>query len=180
MRELATAHRIDLFFRALGSRASAPARVYVTGGVTAVLLGFRASTLDVDLKMVPDSDELLRAIPRLKDELRVNVELAAPDQFIPPLPGWQERSRFIRQEGPVSFFHYDFYAQALSKLQRGHEKDLADARSLVASGLVEPERLVELFEAIEPDLFRYPAIDPATFRRSVQDFVEEGPTPQNR
>lgn len=136
-----------------------------------MLLGFRASTVGVDVKLIPNSDDLLRAVPKLEEELRINVELASPDQFIPPLPGWQERSRFIRQEGAISFFHYDFYAQALSKLQRGHEKDLEDARDLVASGLVEPERLVELFEAIEPDLFRYPAIDPVSFRRSVAAFV---------
>ncbi len=64
---------------------------------SAVLLGFRASTVDIDLKLIPDSDELLRAIPKLKEELQVNVELASPDQFIPPLPEWRERSRFIRR-----------------------------------------------------------------------------------
>ncbi len=51
-----------------------------------MLLGFRSSTVDIDVKLIPDSDELLWAIPKLKEELRVNVELAAPDQFIPPLP----------------------------------------------------------------------------------------------
>ena len=126
----------------------------------------------IDLKLIPESDEILRAIPKLKDELRVNVELAAPDQFIPPLPGWQERSRFIRQEGPLAFYHYDLYAQVLAKLQRGHEKDLADARAFLEAGLVEPGRLREFFEAIEPDLFRYPALDPETFRRAVEHFLE--------
>jgi hypothetical protein len=178
MRELATSEKIDRFFRALGSRATAPARVYVTGGVTAVLLGFRASTVDIDLKLIPDSDELLRAIPKLKEELQVNVELASPDQFIPPLPGWQERSRFIHQEGPVTYYHYDFYAQALSKIQRGHGKDLADVRSLVAHGLVEPSRLLQLFAAIEPELYRYPAIDPPSFRRAVEE--EVGPSAGSR
>jgi len=173
MRELATSETIERFFRALGPRASSPSRIYVTGGVTAVLLGFRSSTVDIDVKLIPDSDELLRAIPNLKEELRVNVELAAPDQFIPPLPGWQERSRFICQEGALSFFHYDFYAQALSKIQRGHTKDLADVHSLVAQGLVGRERLLDLFEAIEPDLYRYPAIDPASFRRAVEELVNE-------
>lgn len=172
MRELATSERIDRFFRALGRAASSASKVYLTGGVTAVLLGFRPSTVDIDLKLIPDSDDVLRAIPRLKEELRVNVELAAPDQFIPPLPGWQERSRFIRQEGPLSFYHYDFYAQVLSKLQRGHQKDLADARAFVEQGLVEPDRLRELFEVIEADLYRYPAIDPGAFRRSVRSFVD--------
>lgn len=172
MRELATSETIDRFFRALGRAASSASRVYLTGGVTAVLLGFRSSTVDIDLKLIPDSDEVLRAIPRLKEELQVNVELAAPDQFIPPLPGWQERSRFICKEGPLSFYHYDFYAQALAKIQRGHEKDLADARAFVDEGLVEPDRLRELFEAIEPDLYRYPAIDPGAFRRAVENFLD--------
>jgi hypothetical protein len=171
MRELATSAKIDRFLRALGRSASSPSRVYLTGGVSAVLLGFRSSTVDIDLKMIPDSDELLRAIPKLKEELQLNVELAAPDQFIPPLPGWQERSPFLRQEGSLSVYHYDFYAQALAKIHRGHEKDLADARALLEQGLVEPNRLRELFAAIEPQLYRYPAVDPASFRRAVEAFV---------
>jgi len=126
----------------------------------------------IDLKLIPESDEILRAIPKLKDELRVNVELAAPDQFIPALPGWQERSRFIRQEGPLAVYHYDFYAQVLAKLQRGHGRDLADARAFVEAGLVELVRLRELFEDIEPELYRYPALDPETFRRAVEHFLE--------
>lgn len=175
MRDLATGQTIERFFRTLGERVSSPARVYVTGGATAVLLGLRGSTVDVDVKLIPDSDEILRAIPRLKEELRINIELAAPDQFIPPLPGWQERSRFIRQEGSIGFFHYDFYAQALAKIHRGHAKDSADARGLVGEGLVDPEKLIQLFERIEPELFRYPAIDPSSFRRAVEEFVRAHP-----
>lgn len=38
---------------------------------------------------------------------------------------------------------------------------------MMASGLVEPARLQELYDAIEPELYRYPAIDPAAFRRKV-------------
>jgi hypothetical protein len=33
--------------------------------------------------MRPESDELLRAIPKLKETLNINVELASPDQFMP-------------------------------------------------------------------------------------------------
>ena len=120
---------------------------------------------------MPDSDELLRAIPRLKEELGINVELAAPDQFIPELPGWRERSRFIRQVRQLMFLHYDFYSQALSKLERGHEKDLLDVSEMARSGLIEPAELGRLFAKIEARLYRYPAIDPETFRRAVADFV---------
>jgi len=31
--------------------------------------------------------------------------------------------------------------------------------------LIQPERLAELFDAIHPDLERYPAIDPPSFRQ---------------
>lgn len=37
-------------------------------------------------------DALYRALPGLKESLEINVELAAPDQFIPPVPGWEKRS----------------------------------------------------------------------------------------
>ena len=70
-----------------------------------------------------------------------------------------------------SFFHYDFYAQALSKLERGHDKDMGDVGEMLRSGHVERPELLRLFEVIEPLLYRFPAIDPATFRRAVEDFV---------
>ena len=168
MRLEANAERIERFMEALGARVDAPGRVYFTGGATAVLLGWRTSTLDLDLKLVPDNDAVLRAIPKLKEELSINLELAAPDQFIPPLPGWQERSRFIRQVRRLSFFHYDFYAQALAKLERCHVKDRLDVEQMLRLGLVEPEKLKRFFELIEPDLYRYPAIDPTAFRREVE------------
>jgi hypothetical protein len=65
--------------------ASVPTRIYLTGGATAVLEGWRASTVDIDLRLEPDIDSLLR----------------------------------------------------------------------------------EFYDAIEPELFRYPAIDPGAFRRKV-------------
>jgi hypothetical protein len=45
---------------------------------TAVLLGWRGTTIDVDFVMRPEDDALLRAIPALKEELQINVELASP------------------------------------------------------------------------------------------------------
>jgi hypothetical protein len=36
-----------------------------------------------------------------------------------------------------------------------------------SSGLIEPVRLRELLEEIEPQLYRYPAIDPTAFRRKL-------------
>lgn len=97
MRELVDASRVRGFMDALGRAPGADGRVYFTGGATAVLMGWRTSTIDIDLKLVAGDESLLRALPDLKERLRINVELASPDQFIPELPGWAERSVFIDQ-----------------------------------------------------------------------------------
>lgn len=153
--------------RELATRSRAAGRVYITGGASAVLLEWRSSTLDVDITILPDDDRVLRVIPELKEQLQINVELASPADFIPPLPGWEDRSPFIAREATLSFHHYDFYAQCLAKVERGHRKDLDDVRMMASTGLVDPRRVHAFFEQIEPELYRYPAIDPETFRRAL-------------
>ena len=158
--------------RALAGAAKAAGRVYLVGGATSVLLGWRSSTIDVDLKFVPESDEVLRSLPALKERLQINIELASPDDFIPEVPGWQDRSTFFQQEGKLSFYQYDFYAQALAKIERGHSKDLEDVGNLIASGLVKPQRLLDLFSTIEDQIYKYPDLNAKSFRRAVERVVE--------
>jgi hypothetical protein len=172
MREKVSVESVERFMKALGRTGRTNARIYFVGGVSAVLLGWRESTIDIDLKLVPEANEILKALPDLKERLQVNVELASPDDFIPPLPGWQERSGFIAREGEIDFFHYDFYAQALAKIERGHSTDLLDVRQMIDRGLVEPARLLEYFSRIEDQLYRYPAIDAKSFRRGVEEFLQ--------
>jgi hypothetical protein len=173
-----TTARLDEFMRALAGGGIGPVRIFLVGGASAVLLGWRDST-EVDLKFEPDSDELLRKLPVLKERLQINIELASPGDFIPEVPGWRERSAFIRQEGNLTFLHYDFYAQALAKIERWHELDIKDVHELIQRRLVEPSRLLELFSAIEARLYEYPAIDPAKFRSAVEAVVAEAINPES-
>lgn len=119
--------------------------------------------MDVDLKLDPEPAGAFELIARLKDELSINVELASPDHFIPPPAGWQERSIFIARYGEVDFFHFDFYSQALAKIERGTERDLSDVGAMVAARLLKLDRLREVFEGIQPQLVRYPGIDASAF-----------------
>jgi Nucleotidyltransferase of unknown function (DUF6036) len=171
MRALADAERLRRFLSALSRETQEETALYLTGGATAVLLGWRDTTVDADILVIPEQDSLFRALPRLKEELQINVELVSPAHFIPELPGWRERSLFIVREGTLSSYHYDPYAQALAKIERGHAKDLGDVEQLIARGLVAPERLGELYESIEPRLYRYPAIDPPSFRRRLEEVL---------
>lgn len=172
MREAVSATRLRAFMRELGTASGAEGRIYLTGGASAVLLQWRETTLDVDIRIIPDDGRVLRAIPRLKERLNINVELASPADFIPELHGWQERSPFIVREQDLSFHHFDFYSQALAKIERGHRKDIADVQSMLSSGLVMPQALLTFFSDIEPELYRYPAIDPAGFRRAVLETLQ--------
>lgn len=169
MRELADADRIRRFMSALGAEADRDTRAYFTGGATAVLMGWRGATIDVDVVFEPESDRVYRALPALKEGLRLNVELASPAHFIPELPGWEERSPFIAREGRIWFHHYDLHAQALAKIERGHAQDLSDVREMLSRGLVSGPRLRAFYEQIEPQLHRYPAIDPRSFRQAVEE-----------
>ncbi len=175
MREVADADRIYRFMRALGAEADVPTRVYFTGGATAVLLGWRGSTIDVDIRMEPEADRLFRAIPHIKETLQINVELASPLDFIPVREGWQDRSPFISLEGHASFHHFDPYAQALSKVERSHRQDLEDVREMVARGLITSAGAWDYFHDIEPRLYRYPAIDPSSFQQGMEELF--GPPP---
>jgi hypothetical protein len=174
MRPLVDDVRIRELARELGRLAASPVRIYITGGSTAVVEGWRESTADVDLRLEPEAEELMRAFSALKERLAINIELASPLDFIPELPGWRERSPFLFAEGVVAFHHFDPYSQALSKIERGFKRDLEDLDAMIDRGLVDPSRLGALYQAIEPELYRYPAIDPSAFKRKLDAALDRG------
>jgi hypothetical protein len=176
VRDAVDAARVRAFVAALGRGASGAGRIYLNGGASAVLLGWRRTTADVDIEAVPQSDGVLRAIPAIKESLNMNIELASPSHFIPPLPGWEDRSPFLERVGQWEFFHYDFYSQALAKVERGLEKDRLDVRAMLERSLVSRGEAWSLFRKIEDQLYRYPALDPKSFRAAVE--LAFGPDPK--
>jgi hypothetical protein len=174
MRRKVSVDTLNQFMKGLAGAARSPGKVYFTGGATALLLGFREQTIDIDLKLDPEPEGAFEAIAKLKNELNLNVELASPDDFIPPAADWREHSRFITAIGQVEFFHYDFTLQALAKIERGHTQDLEDVTSLLRGGYVTGDQLRNRFAQIEPGLLRYPAIDPAQFKTRLEDFLAKG------
>ncbi|MFN0126005.1 MAG: DUF6036 family nucleotidyltransferase, partial [Verrucomicrobiales bacterium] len=171
MRSPTTKDGIEQFMRRLGEAVRSEGCVYFTGGVSAVLMGWREMTIDIDLKAEPEPRGFFEALPKLKDDLDINIELASPDQFVPALPGWQDRCQFIARYGKLSFHHYDFYGQALAKIERDHPRDRHDVASMVRDRLVQSDRLLELYTRVEPELIRYPAIDAASLRERVLAIV---------
>jgi hypothetical protein len=129
-------------------------------------MGWRATTRDVDLRVEPESatGPLGDVIADLKGELDISVEFASPPDFIPELPGWRDRSPFVERVGSITFRHFDFYSQALAKTRRGIDADAADVAAMLDADLIERDTAWSLFEAIVPEMRRYPAIDEPSFR----------------
>lgn len=145
-------------------------RVYLVGGGTAVLMGWRESSVDADLHA--DQDDIFRDVQDIKERLRLNIELVRPEDFVPALEGSEDRHVFIETVGRVSFYHYDPCSQLLSKVVRGFDRDLADARAFVSSGMVDAGRFRALVRAI-PDAAwsKYPRHSPDAVRNAVDHFL---------
>ena len=173
MRLLVDRERLARLLRELGRHAESPTQLFLVGGSSALLHGWRATTVDVDMRLEPDSGAVARAIPEIKERLELSVEFASPLDFLPPLPGWRDRSRFLQQEGKLAIFEFDFYSQALAKIERGFETDRADVHAMIAEGLVEPATLRGLFNAIVEECYRFPAIHAKSFAEDLDRALED-------
>lgn len=63
--------------------------------------------------------------------------------------------------------------EALAR-ERGHWQDLGDVQEMLRRELIDPARPVRFFDAIEPQLYRSPAVDARSFRRAVEDAFGAG------
>lgn len=174
MREEFTRERLQSLMKELAR--TAPRRgsycVYLVGGGTAVGLGWRRSSIDVDL--YSDQDQVFRDIQGVKERLNMNIEFARPENFVPPLKGTTDRHVFIETVSPVSFYHYDPYAQLLSKVVRGFQRDRDDARQFIRSGMVDPEKFGSLVSAIPDSAYAgYPSLSRSGVEKAVESFLSE-------
>ena len=173
MRSTIDPQKIEQLMSVLGKEARGSGSVYFTGGASALLIGWRSSTVNIDIRLDPEPPGIFQAIAKIKRDLNINIELASPQDFLPPLPGWRDRSIFIGKKGQISFYHYDFTAQALSKLSRGYNRDIRDVLAMYKQNLFSLEELGTAFEAIEPELIRFPALDSDDLRRKIRSLVEQ-------
>jgi hypothetical protein len=174
MREELTRERMDALMSELARTAPRRGahRVYFVGGGTAVYLGWRRSSIDADL--FSEEDVVFRDIQKIKERLNVNVEFARPEDFVPPLRGTPNRHVFVETVGSIAFYHYDPYAQLFSKVVRGFQRDLDDAREFVRSGMVDPQRLKTLVASIPDSAYaKYPNLTRAGVEAAIDAFLTE-------
>lgn len=101
MRPTVDSQKIERLMQVLGREARGSGCVYFTGGASALLIGWRSSTVDIDIRLDPEPPGIFQAIAKIKQELNINIELASPQDFLPPLPGW--RGQLCCAKGNAAF-----------------------------------------------------------------------------
>jgi hypothetical protein len=86
MRSNVDPHKIEELMKVLGREARGSGCIYFTGGASALLIGWRSSTVDIDIRLDPEPPGIFQALAKLKQQLDINIELASPQDFLPPLP----------------------------------------------------------------------------------------------
>src|ERR1700682_4950612 len=153
LRQGVNRERISLLLREVGQRYHQPARLNLVGGTSLVFEGYRELTLDVDLAIDVSADgqsQLLRVLQEVMLALDMNIEEAAPGDFIPLPAGYADRHEFIGRFGQVDVFHFDWYSNALSKIERGRQQDLTDVVAMLQHERIEWSQLDSMFHEILP------------------------------
>jgi len=158
---------IELFLTQLGRNFHKSGRLYLVGGAALVHLGIRPGfTQDIDIQVSgPHEGELIVTIQRLIQQMQVNVEFASPGDFMPLPSQWEVHSRYIGRYGGVDVFYFDFYSIALSKIERGNMRDIADVKLLVQQNIIRLEELDVAYQEVLQQLGRgrYPRLSPERF-----------------
>jgi hypothetical protein len=164
---------IESFLQQLGRSFRKPARLYLVGGAALVHLGIRPGfTQDIDVQVVgPNEGDLIVAIQKLIEHMQINIEFAAPGDFIPLPSQWEAHARFVGRYGTIDVFYFDFYSIALSKIERGTTRDIADVKLLVQQGIITLDELDQAYQEVLAQLGkgRYPRVTPQHFTRRYQD-----------
>lgn len=170
-RNAITKEILHAFMQSTGKALKKNATFYLTGGSTAILFGFREGTIDIDI--AGDMDELFSHIPKLKERLQINIELAKPTDFVPSLPDEINRHILIGKFGKAVFMHFDPYSQAFSKIVRGHTTDIADVKALIGKKLVDPTKLNKMVKKLRDSEFeRYPRLNRVAVEMAVESFIK--------
>jgi hypothetical protein len=158
---------IESFLQQLGRTIRKPGRLYLVGGAALVHAGIRPGfTEEIDIQVSGANEgELIVAIQKLIQQMQINVEFASPADFMPLPSEWKMHAHYVGRYGEVDVFYFDFYSIALSKIERGNNRDIADVKLLVQQGIINLDELDTAYREVLAQLGkgRYPRITPQRF-----------------
>jgi hypothetical protein len=151
--EPVTTTNLKLFLQRLGERCSRPATLYLLGGSALCFLGSPRVTLDIDYIAEVAEEDTVRfqdLLSELAAEMHLDLEDVPLAEFIPLPPEAWERRQIVKRFNQLAVYIFDPYSIALSKIARGFEADIEDVVFMLDEGVIEFDKLEDLFEQILP------------------------------
>lgn len=130
------------FLKQLGKRYPKSETLFLLGGSAMLLLGSSRETMDIDY--VGDDlhkNDFQKAIEEIAKEFGLDAEAVPIGNFIPLPEGNNERKIHIGQFGNVTVYIIDPYSIALSKIDRGSDRDFDDLVFLIRNNRITAEEL---------------------------------------
>jgi hypothetical protein len=120
------------------------------------------------IKQRPQQPSVVAAVIRdIADEHQCEEEseFASPGDFMPLPTQWEMHAQYVGRYGSIDVFYFDFYSIALSKIERGNSRDIADVKLLVQKGIIKLDELDVAYQQVLVQLGqgRYPRLTPERF-----------------
>lgn len=137
--------RVLEFLESLGKRYPKTETLSLLGGSAMLLLGSPRETLDIDyVGSDIHKNEFQNALEEIAADFDLDTKAVPIDQFIPLPEGNEQRKIHIGQFGKVTVYVLDPYSIALSKIDRGSDRDFDDIIFLIQNNLITMEGLEQI------------------------------------
>ena len=137
--------RLELFSR-IDARLKKKINLYIIGGASAIL-GYNVTkaTNDVDIEGVID-EELNKIFSEEAQKLKLDLYLSSRGRVFFPPDGYRSRAKFKDfSKNNLRVWYLDKYDLAISKIERGLEKDYEDIERIHKKSPFELDRMIQIF-----------------------------------
>ncbi len=164
-----TKQQVEQFLQELGRAFRGRGRIYLLGGAALVHAGVRCRPTQ-DIGLVVTRGDLYQAARKVAQVMNITLEFTSLSLWIPLPSQWEMMSRYVGRYGKIDVFYLDFYAVALSKMNRGNDRDINDVKLLLQQGLLSLAELDTDYGEVVANMGkgRYPRMDPQQFARRYQ------------
>jgi hypothetical protein len=164
-----TKQQVEQFLQELGRAYRGRGRMYLFGGAALVHAGVRCGPTQ-DIGLVVTRGDLYQAARKVAQAMNIAIEFTSLRLWIPLPSQWETMSRYVGRSGKIDVFYLDFYAVALSKMNRGNDRDIKDVKLLLQQGLLTLAELDAASGEVVANMGkgRYRRMDPQQFARRYQ------------
>jgi hypothetical protein len=164
-----TKQQVEQFLQDLGQAFRGRGRMYLLGGAALVHARVRCGPTQ-DIGLVVTRGDLYQAARKVAQAMSIAIEFTSPSLWIPLPSQWETMSRYVGRYGKIDVFYLDFYAIALSKMNRGNDRDIKDVKLLLQQGLLSLAELDAAYGEVVANMGkgRYRRMDPQQFARRYQ------------